>query len=68
MSTPNDVINEAKALEAEYKAGRLSAAELKEMLEDLKHTKAISVAAGDLATRGAIVELIDGIIAGAGAL
>ncbi len=66
--TTNDVIAEARTLETEFKAGRISASELKEMLDDLKHTKAILAAAGDLQTRAALVELIDGIIAGAGAL
>lgn len=68
MTTPLDVIAEAHTLENEFKAGRLSASELKEMLDDLKHTKAILAAADDLAVRGEIHQLIDGIIAAAGAV
>ena len=68
MTTTNDVIAEARTLENEFKAGRLSAGELKEMLDDLKHTKAILAAADDLALRGELHQLIDGIIAAAGAI
>jgi hypothetical protein len=38
------------------------------MLDDLKHTKAILAAADDLTVRGEIHQLIDGIIAAAGAV
>ena len=68
MTTTNDVIAEARTLENEFKAGRLSAGELKEMLDDLKHTKAILAAADDLAVRAELVQLIDGIISAAGAI
>lgn len=68
MTTQNDVVAEARTLENEFKAGRISAAELKELLEDLKHSKAIVAAAGNLEVKGQLFELIDGIIAVAGAV
>ena len=68
MSTPIDVIAEVHTLENEFKAGRLSSDELKELLEDIKHTKAIVAAGEDLTVRGEIHQLIDGIIAAAGAV
>lgn len=68
MTTPIDVIAEARTLENEFKAGRISASELKEMLDDLKRTKAVLAAANDLAVRGEIHQLIDGIITAAGAV
>ena len=42
-------IAQAQDLDAQYKAGNLSASEYKELLEDLKHTAAVNEAAGDLA-------------------
>lgn len=68
MTTRNDVVAEAQTLENEFKAGRLSAGELKELLEDLKHSKAIVAAAGDLEVKAQLFELIDGIIVAAGAI
>jgi len=68
MTTKNDVVAEAHTLENEFKAGRLSAGELKELLEDLKHSKAIVAAAGDLEVKGQLFDLIDGIICAAGAI
>ena len=68
MSTVNDVVAEAHTLENEFKAGRISSSELKELLEDLKHSKAIVAAAGDLKVKGQLFELIDGIITAAGAI
>ena len=68
MTTTNDIIAEARTLEAEFKAGRISAGELKELLEDLKHNKVIVASAGDLQVKGQLFELIDGIIAVAGAI
>ena len=68
MTTQNDVVAEARTLENEFKTGRISASELKELLEDLKHSKAIVAAAGDLQVKGQLFELIDGIIAVAGAV
>jgi hypothetical protein len=68
MSNKQTGVEEIKALEAEFAAGKLSAVELKELLEDIKQTKVISVAAGDLALKTQLNELIDGIIVGAGAV
>ena len=42
-------VAQAHELDAQYKAGNLSASEYKELLEDLKHTAAVNEAAGDLA-------------------
>ena len=68
MSNTQNIVEEIKALEAEFTAGKLSAAELKELLEDIKQTKVISVAADDLALKSQLNELIEGIITGAGAV
>jgi len=68
MSNTQNLVEEIRALEAEHTAGRISASELKELLEDIKHTKAIAVAADDLALKAQLFEMIDGIIAVAGAL
>jgi hypothetical protein len=68
MSNTQNIVEEIKALEAEFTAGKLSAAELKELLEDIKQTKVISVAADDLALKSQLNELIEGIITGAGAI
>lgn len=68
MSNTQNVVEEIKALEAQFIAGALSAVELKELLEDIKQTKVISVAADDLALKSQLNELIEGIITGAGAV
>jgi hypothetical protein len=68
MSDKQTVVEEIKALEAQFIAGVLSAAELKELLEDIKQTKVIAVAADDLALKSQLNELIEGIITGAGAV
>jgi hypothetical protein len=67
MSVDN-VVEEVRALEAEFKAGKLSAGEFKELLEDIKHTKVIQAAADDLALKTQLNELIEGLIAVAGAV
>jgi hypothetical protein len=41
-------IAQAQDLDAQFKAGNLSASEYKELLEDLRHTAAVNEAAGDL--------------------
>lgn len=66
--THADVLAEAHALNNEFRAGRISAAELKELLEDVKHTKAITAAAGDLAVKAQLFALIDGMLTVAGAI
>jgi hypothetical protein len=68
MSDKQTVVEEIKALEAQFIAGVLSSAELKELLEDIKQTKVIAVAADDLALKSQLNELIEGIITGAGAV
>jgi hypothetical protein len=68
MSDKQTVVEEIKALEAQFIAGVLTSAELKELLEDIKQTKVISVAADDLALKSQLNELIEGIITGAGAV
>jgi hypothetical protein len=68
MSNADNVVAEIRTLEDEFKAGRINAAELKELLEDIKHSKAIAVAADDLALKAQLFELIDGIVVAAGAI
>jgi len=68
MSNAQNVVEEIKALEAQFVAGVLSASELKELLEDIKQTKVIEVTADDLALKSQLNELIEGIITGAGAV
>ena len=52
---------QAQDLEAQFKAGSISADEYKELLEDLKHTAAVNEAAGDLAKLTQLHELLDGL-------
>jgi hypothetical protein len=68
MSNAQNLTEEIRALEAEFKAGNISGVELTELLQDLKHTKAISVAGDDLVLRSQFNQLINGIIATAGAV
>lgn len=68
MSNPDNVVAEIRTLENEFKAGRISAGELKELLEDIKYSKAIVAAADDLALKAQLFEMIDGIIVAAGAI
>ena len=59
-------VAQAQELDAQYKAGNLSASEYKELLEDLKHTAAVNEAAGDLAKLTQIHEVLDGLKSAAG--
>jgi hypothetical protein len=59
-------IAQAQELDAQYKAGNLSASEYKELLEDLKHTAAVNEAAGDLAKLTQIYEVLDDLKSAAG--
>ena len=68
MSNVDNFVTEAKALEAEFTAGNLSASEYKELLKDLQSTKLIEAAAGDLATLSRLNKMIDGLIAIASAV
>ena len=52
-------IAQAQALDAQFRAGNLSAGEYKELLEDLKHTAAVNEAAGDLAKLTQIHEVLE---------
>jgi len=59
-------IAQAQDLDAQYKAGNLSAGEYKELLEDLRHTAAVNEAAGDLAKLTEINEVLEGLKTAAG--
>ena len=59
-------IAQAQDLDAQFKAGNLSASEYKELLEDLKHTAAVNEAAGDLAKLTQIYEVLDDLKSAAG--
>lgn len=57
---------EAEAYTNDFKSGDLSEDEYKELMEDLKHSKAISDAANDLAVRSKANEMLDNLIIAAG--
>jgi hypothetical protein len=59
-------ITQAQDLEAQFKAGNLSASEYKELLEDLRHTAAVNEAAGDLNKLTQIYEVLDNLKSAAG--
>ena len=59
-------ITQAQDLDAQYKAGNLSASEYKELLEDLRHTAAVNEAAGDLNKLTQIYEVLDNLKSAAG--
>jgi hypothetical protein len=59
-------IAQAQDLDAQFKAGNLSASEYKELLEDLKHTAAVNEAAGDLNKLTQIYEVLDNLKSAAG--
>jgi hypothetical protein len=59
-------IAQAQDLDAQYKAGNLSASEYKELLEDLRHTAAVNEAAGDLNKLTQIYEVLDNLKSAAG--
>ena len=59
-------IAQAQQLDAQYKAGNLSASEYKELLEDLKHTAAVNEAAGDLIKLTQLHEMLDDLKSVAG--
>lgn len=59
-------VAQAQQLDAQFKAGQLSASEYKELLEDLKHTAAVNEAAGDLAKLTQIYEVLDNLKSAAG--
>jgi len=56
----------AQQLDAQFRAGQLSASEYKELLEDLKHTAAVNEAAGDLAKLTQIYEVLGDLKSAAG--
>lgn len=68
MSTVDSVVAEANALEAQFKAGELSASEYTELLQDLQSTKVIEAAADDVALLRELNGLINGLIAVASAV
>jgi len=59
-------IAQAQDLDAQFRAGQLSAGEYKELLEDLKHTAAVNEAAGDLNKLTEIYQVLDGLKSAAG--
>ena len=61
-----NTIAQAQDLDAQYKAGNLSASEYKELLEDLRHTAAVNEAAGDLNKLTQIYEVLDNLKSAAG--
>ncbi len=68
MSNVDDIVTEVRALEADFKARKISAGEYKELLEDIKHTQVINIAADELALKSQLNELIEGLIAVADAV
>ena len=68
MSTVDSVVAEANALEAQFKAGELSASEYTVLLQDLQSTKVIEAAADDVALLRELNGLINGLIAVASAV
>ena len=61
-----DWAKEAEAYTNDFKSGAMSEDEYKELMGDLKHSKAISDAADDLAVRSKANEMLDNIIIAAG--
>jgi len=61
-----DWAKEAENYTNMFKGGELSEDEYKELMEDLKHSKAISDAADDLAVRSKANEMLDNLIIAAG--
>jgi hypothetical protein len=59
-------IAQAQDLDAQFKAGNLSASEYNELLEDLRHTAAVNEAAGDLNKLTQIYEVLDNLKSAAG--
>lgn len=59
-------IAEAQQLDAQFRAGQITASEYKELLEDLKHTAAVNEAAGDLAKLTQIHEVLEDLKSAAG--
>ena len=59
-------IAQAQDLDAQYKAGNLSASEYKEVLGDLRHTAAVNEAAGDLNQLTQRHEVLDNLKSAAG--
>lgn len=59
-------VTQAQQLDAQFRAGQISASEYKELLEDLKHTAAVNEAAGDLAKLTQIHEVLDDLKSAAG--
>ena len=61
-----DWAKEAENYTNMFKGGEISEDEYKELMEDLKHSKAISDAADDLAVRSKANEMLDNLIIAAG--
>jgi predicted glycoside hydrolase/deacetylase ChbG (UPF0249 family) len=63
-----DWAKEAENYTNMFKGGEISEDEYKELMEDLKHSKAISDAADDLAVRSKANEMLDNLIIAAGVM
>ena len=61
-----DWAKEAEAYTNDFKSGAMSEDEYKELMEDLKRSKAISDAADNLAVRSKANDMLDNIIIAAG--
>lgn len=63
---PNDGIAnwaaDAYDLQADLKAGKISKSEFTELLEDLKHSQAITAAASDLEALGQMNQILEGLL------
>lgn len=57
-----DFAREAQNLKNQYEENSITGSEYKELLLDLKHSKAITAAAGDLKTKTKLNLLISGLI------
>jgi len=68
MSTLQDITALAQDYQAQYNAGSLSAAEFKELVEDLQLVKHIEQTAAELATDEEARAVLMGIVQIAGAL
>jgi hypothetical protein len=61
----DDVANwaaDAYELQEDFKAGSISKSEYVELLGDLKHSQAITEAAGDLETLGKMNQILEGLV------
>lgn len=62
MINSDNIVAEITELNKDYQAGKLSADEYKELLQDIQKTKIIEVAADDLETKSRLNEMINGLL------